>query len=131
MNKLTIALVLVALTVYVQAGEEGSPEVKAAIESCKTKFPNVKDNVIKEMCTPGFKTDDMEVKCFGKCMGEVLGYTDASGKIVADKLKAKPPHGIEAGQIDSIVQECGSKVGADACDTAYQQWICLMGKKKM
>lgn len=131
MNQITISVLLIALIGAVVAPEPPSPELKAAIDTCKGKFPNVKDEIIKTMCTPGFTTEDADVKCFGKCLGETLGYMDAAGKLQAAKIKAMPPPHIDAAQVDSIVQECGAKTGADPCDTAYQQWNCMLSKRKM
>lgn len=133
MSKITISALFIVLIGSVVAGppEPPSPEVKAAIEACKGVFPNVKDDIIMQMCTPSFTTEDKDVKCFGKCLGENLGYVDASGKLQGDKIKAKPPHHVDAAQVDSIIQECGSKTGADACDTSYMQWKCMMSKIKM
>lgn len=131
MNKFITSVTILVALAMVTLAHEPSPEVKAAIESCKGKFPNVKDDVIKKMCTPDFDTTDMDTKCFQKCLGDTLGYLDASGKLVAEKIKANPPPGVEASQVDAFVQECAAKAGTDPCDTSFQQWKCLMSKKKM
>lgn len=126
---LKIVLLISAIVAVALAGEP-SPEFEAARLSCKTKFPNVTDDELKNTHSRGTTTTDENVKCYLQCISAAMGKSDAKGVFVKDAvLKQIPPH-VNADKVKAGIDGCMALTGTTPCDTHYQQWQCLMKAAK-
>lgn len=128
MFKFTFIVIFSVVFAIAFADPGHDPEMDAAVEGCKKKYPSVPEDTIKSMCTAGFKTDNEDVKCFAKCMGETLKIVDESGKLNKEAALKKPPPFVDVAKLPAAIDECATKTGSSPCDTVYQQMQCLHEK---
>lgn len=101
-----------------------SPEIEAAMATCKGKFPSITDDIIRTMHQEGSTTDD-NVKCFMLCLGQSTGRVDSNGVLIKDVILNKPHPYMDPTKVQGAIDGCMSNKGATACETAYLQWQCL------
>lgn len=99
------------------------------IEKCKATVPGISESAIKSMKTdPKFKTTDPNVKCFAKCIGEEMDVVDKDGKLMPDAFNGPLPPYMDSKKVKSNLESCRAKVGTNPCETAYDQWMCIIEK---
>ena len=125
MYKSIVFLVSVVIAL-VSAGPPDMGQMKEYVDKCAVKFPKVDLKFLDNLPKSNFETTDGDVKCFLKCIGESCGKVSADGKLIADKIKQKPLPNMDTTKLDAALTKCTAVVGADPCDTTYQQHICLM-----
>lgn len=126
-----VFILVVALIAVTRAGEGPmDPEMEKAMETCKQKLPDVKDDDIKQLCTPGYTATNENVKCFVKCLGQETGKVDAKGGLIKDALLKMPPTEMDPEKLKASLDGCIALKGATDCDTAYVQWQCLLKAAK-
>lgn len=120
--------ILVSLALLTVAQSTSMDQI---LKSCGEKTHIVDpEDVWKTIITPGFRTNDPTIKCFGKCVGETQGFMTTQGVLVVQQ--AETIHDIiDRQRAKAAFMECQKLLNADPCETAYLQWTCAVTRVKI
>lgn len=104
--------------------EEMKKEYEKHLADCMKQFPKITETILKEMHKSDYKTDDKDIYCFIKCMGDKSGALNDKGAIDIEKVLATNQTK-DKEKLKTAHQKCVEETGPDPCTTAYKQWRCL------
>lgn len=130
MPRLLLTLVLLGLVFYplmADDSEEEKKQYEKNLAECMKESKNkITEDLLAKMHQKDFKTDDHDVYCFVKCMGDKSGILNANGEVDMDKAIAAHEDMKEKEEVLKAAHtKCATEKGADACETAFKQWRCL------
>ncbi|KPJ02980.1 Pheromone-binding protein-related protein 1 [Papilio xuthus] len=113
----TAALLVAALCL----DEEMAELARMLRESCAEES-GVELRLVEEVNAGAALPPDAKLKCYIKCVMETAGMMSA-GAVDVEAVVAMLPDDMRA-KTEGSLRACGSRAGADDCDTAYRTQLC-------
>lgn len=111
--------------VFGNDSEESNKEYEKNLADCMKQFPKVTEATLKDMHKKDYKTEDKDIYCFVKCVGDKNGVLNEKGIIDIDKVMAQNKETKDKDKLKAAHEKCMEQTGGDPCETAYKQWRCL------
>ncbi|XP_065164900.1 general odorant-binding protein 83a-like [Atheta coriaria] len=89
--------------------------------TCQDETGASEDAIVN--CRKGEFADDPKLKCYMHCLMDQMAVVDDDGVIDEDGMIAMMPDEMKD-VANKIIRGCGTKRGADVCDTAFQTHKC-------
>lgn len=122
-----IILVFSFVSVSQAVTEAEKQQHEQNLKECMGEFSKITEEMLKNLDKKDFKTEDKDIFCFTKCIGNKNGVLDDKGVINVEKMmeihKDKDSAFIE--KLKAGYEKCVQITGTDPCDTAWKQWRCL------
>lgn len=87
------------------------------------KQTGVNPDLIKE-ARQGQFAEDEALKKFTLCFFQKSGIFSSDGKLNAEVALSKLPAGVDKVAVKKVLEDCKTKTGKDAADTAYKIFKC-------
>ncbi|XP_068149994.1 general odorant-binding protein 69a [Drosophila tropicalis] len=107
---------------------EVPPALKKQVKKLHIRCANqtgVAEEVLRKAHQAGQLPSDPAFKCFLYCMLEIFGLIDSENIMHLESLIEVLPEDVHA-QIQRLADACGTKKGADGCETAYLTVKCYI-----
>nr|ALS03856.1 odorant-binding protein 8 [Ectropis obliqua] len=124
---------LVFVAAGINAGSvhlEGAQKDKAAETAMQCmKETGVKPEMVAEV-KKGRLSEDEDLKKFTLCFFQKAGIISPDGKLNVDVALSKLPAGVDKTEAEKLLNDCKTKKGKTAADTAYEVFKCYQAGTK-
>ncbi|XP_030371968.1 general odorant-binding protein 69a [Scaptodrosophila lebanonensis] len=125
---LMLAILIISNSIIPQQALEVPEMMKKHVQKMHARCLK-QTGTTEEIINQGHQTetlpDDPSFKCFLHCMLERFGLIDSENVMHLESLLEVLPEDVHA-KIQGLVDACGTKKGADGCDTAFQTVKCYI-----